>query len=153
LLTPLSLPGKRSEFGWRLPWAHFLLLWQMPDKINLRRKRLIIVLQSEGTVHYGRGGQAAGTYGSWSHCIHNQEAERDQHWCSAFFLLIQTGSPAYEMMPPSPWWDFPPKLNLFLCRHAQAWCASYMILSPATLTIEINHCKDIGLKGRRLNIN
>jgi hypothetical protein len=37
----------------------------------------------------------------WSHCIHSQEAERDEGWYSTSFLLyIQFRTPAGEMAQP-----------------------------------------------------
>ena len=46
--------------------------------------------QFAGTVHHGKG-RMAETEASWSHCIHSQEAERDERWGSAqLFPFAQT---------------------------------------------------------------
>ena len=33
------------------------------------------------------------------HCVHNQEAEKDERWCSTHFLFIQSQTPAHLKVP------------------------------------------------------
>ena len=49
-------------------------------------------------VHHGGEGTAAGVRGSWSHCIHSQESERDGRWCSVHLLFIQSRFQAHRMV-------------------------------------------------------
>lgn len=64
------------------------------------------------TVHYGEKSLMARAGGSRSPCIHSKEAERDECWYSAPFLLLsKSGSPAHGMVLLTVWWVCPPQLT------------------------------------------
>lgn len=73
----------------------------------------------------GQKHMVARAQGSWSHCVHSEEAERDEGWCSAHFLLfIQSGIPVHRV------WELP---------HGQAQsCVSKVIPIPGRLIMQIN---------------
>lgn len=62
------------------------------------------------TVHHGWEGMTAGTWGSWSHHNHSQEAERDECWGSAHFLKFSPGPQVMGWHCPHSGWVFPPWL-------------------------------------------
>jgi hypothetical protein len=84
----------------------------------------------------GEKGVGAGVWGHCLHCIWVQEAQRDESWHSAHFLLfIQPGILAYQAVPPTC------SISLLssakpLWKHSQRHT-----LNPDNLTIKINQHK------------
>lgn len=75
-------------FGFLLSTSPVLYLLRPNSWRNqLGRGRVDFDSQS-GEVHHGEEGMAAGAWGSRSHSIHGQEAERDKGCCSVHSLLF-----------------------------------------------------------------
>lgn len=89
----------------------------------------------------GRDDGAVGACGSWSHGNHSQEAERDEHWYSAgFFLLNQSGTLAQGQCCPHLGWVFPFQLNLSGNAHTVMPRGVPMVTpNQAKLMMKVNH--------------
>lgn len=91
---------------------------------------------SDDIVRHGREGTEAGAWGSWPCGDCCQEAERDECWCSARFLLfIQTGTPSCGMTKhPS----HPNNPNLETPSLTSQRLLFPVILGAVKLTVNIN---------------
>ena len=87
-----------------VPMLNYLFLCcdKILDESNLRKERFILAHSLRMQSITAGKAPAAGALGSWLHCIHSQEAERDGCWCSAHCLLfIQSRTPAHRMALPT----------------------------------------------------
>lgn len=75
--------------------------------INVTPRKEVLILANSSkasNIHHDVGG-------SWLHHVHTQQLSRDEHWCSApFLLLIQSGPQFIEQDHPYLRW-IPPTSN------------------------------------------
>lgn len=135
----------------------FYLLRTNSWQNQLGEGRVALSSQS-GEVHHGEEGMAAGAWGSRSHSIHRQEAERDKCWCPVHSLLF---SPSRSLVAPRTvllGWVFPPQLahsRNFLTDSPRG--LSLVMLDPMKLKLYRAHMiyfrfKDVNrlkIKGRK----
>lgn len=85
-----------------------------------QERRVCLIWQFEGTVHYGSEERDAGSWAGWSHCIYNQEAERGS-W-------ILMPSPLY--LPPFCFLSAKPYIQSLFYFLRQACMESFSKICP-----------------------
>lgn len=108
----------------------WLLLWQNNWQKQPKKwggKEVSWGSEFQGTIcdKRGVGVIAAGAWGSRSHCVHHQEAKRDERWCSAHCLpSVQVGTPspqkgtAHIQSGPCLFLEKPSETHAEMCFHA-----------------------------------